>query len=346
MKEGKLAWELLQKMLRKTGYENKGIVQGAKAGCDAAVINYQQAITRVQEFYESDEEVYLVYKSDPITFPTTNPGKYAVIVNSNDVVTTGALPFGFNATIIVPSTFTSTGIAKIQEGIHQECLKYKISVLGGHTEISSSVNSVVVSGSMFGFVPKDHYVTRDISEGEVMVCIGYCAKEGMGIIASEGYETLLNFMESSAVDKLLELGNDICVMEEALTTNKHYHPSMIHDATEGGVVGAAYETIATENFGIALEADKFSLTRETKEVCALLDVDPLRVISSGTLLVVTSEEQGKKMEKESTKDIPKKIVGRIQKPEKGITLDGEPTPPPQPDEIIKALNELKSNNMK
>ncbi len=246
MKEGKLPWELLKDLVTKNGFQTEGVIQGPKAGCDVAVFNYHLAIKRAQEFYQSREDVHVVFKTDPITFPTPNPGRYAVVVNSNDIVTSGALPFAFNATIILPIGSMKADVQKIQNDIDSECVKQKITILGGHTEISSSVNSPIVSGAMIGFVPADYYVPRTIQEGDVMFCVGWCTKEGMGIIASKGYEKLIEMIGKEKLSRLMKLGEDISITESALMINKKYQPGLMHDATEGGILGAAFETIAAE----------------------------------------------------------------------------------------------------
>lgn len=345
MKEGKLSWELLKNLVTKNGFQADGVIQGPKAGCDVAVFNYQLAIKQTQEFYQSQEDVHVVYKTDPITFPTPNPGRYAVVVNSNDIVTSGALPYAFNPTIILPIGTTKEDIQKIQDDIDSECVKQKITILGGHTEISSSVNTPIVSGAMIGFVPADYYVPRKIQEGDVMLCVGWCTKEGMGIIASEGYETLREIIGEKKLSRLIKLGEDISINDSALMINKKYQPGLMHDATEGGILGAAYETIAVENYGLKLIKDAFPLTKETKEVCELLEVNPLKVISSGTLLVVSSPEKAKNILNESTSDIPIRVVGEIVSQKQGITLDGKPLPPPQSDEVINALKKLEKGSL-
>lgn len=345
MKEGKLPWELLKDLVTKIGSPAEGVILGPKAGCDVAVFDYKQASKRAQIFYQSQEDVYVVYKTDPITFPTPNPGRYSVIVNSNDVVTSGALPYAFNATIILPVGSTKEDVEKIQGGIDSECKKQHITILGGHTEISSSVNTPIVSGAMIGFVPTDYYVPRKIKEGDVMLCVGWCTKEGMGIIALEGYEKLKEMIGEQKLSKLMKLGEDISVTESALMINKKYQPGLMHDATEGGILGAAYETIAVENYGLALIEEKFPLTNETKEVCELLEVNPLKVISSGTLLVVASPEKAKNIVKESTSAVPISIVGEIVSQKQGISLDSKPLEPPQSDEVIDALKKLEKGSL-
>lgn len=341
MEEGKLLLNLLEKILAQPKLEFEGIIQGPKVGCDVAVVDYHKAMKSARNFYKSKDDVYLVYKTDPITFPTPDSGKYAVIVNANDIVTSGAIPYGFNATIILPVGSSKEEVFHIQKGIQTTCDQMLIALLGGHTEISSSVNTPIISGAMIGMVPKDYYVPRKIREGDVMLCVNWCAKEGMGIIASEGYNKLLKHFEDSQLDKLKQHGEKISVVTEALQINKDYQPGLMHDATEGGVLGAVYETIIPEGFGIELYRDKFPLTKETIEVCNFLNVDPLRLISSGTLLVITSKEKAEKMKKESTVKTPIEIIGQITVKDKGITLDGELVDPPGPDAIIDALKKIE-----
>ncbi len=344
MEEGKLPLHLLDKIIVEAESLPESVIQGPQVGADVAVIDFEKAIERVKRFYHSQEKVYLVYKTDPITFPTPDPGKYAVIVNANDVVTSGAIPFGFNATIILPVGSSEKDVVTIQKRIQQECDKQEIIVLGGHTEFSSSVNTPIVAGAMIGFVPKDYYVPREMAEGDVMLCVGWCAKEGMGIIASEGYEQLIEPMGPSQLDKLMKLGNDISIIDIALQINREIQPNLMHDPTEGGVLGAVFETISPLDFGISLNSDKFPLTKETTKLCELLDVDPLKTISSGTLLVITSKSKAKKLMNTKTFDVPIEIIGEITTKEKGITLDGKKVPPPGPDAIIKALRKLEEGD--
>jgi hydrogenase maturation factor len=341
MEEGKLPLELLEKILKQEDKLAKGLIQGPKVGSDVAVVDYKKAITQVLDFYNSKSDVYFVSKTDPITFPTPDLGRYAVIVNANDVVTSGALPYGFSATIIVPKGSSKELIFSIQKSIYKECRKNNIVVLGGHTEISSSVNTPIVSGAMIGFVPDDYYVPRKMSKGDVMLCIGWCAKEGVGIIATEGYEVLKKYFDKKALDDMILFGKDISIVDIALKINKQFKPGLMHDATEGGILGAAYETISLENLGLALNSEEFPLTRNSKKLCKLLNVDPLRVISSGTFLVILDAEKAKEVVKLSSHEIPIKIIGEITSKEKGITLDGTVISPPGPDAVIAALNALE-----
>ena len=121
-------------------------------------------------------------------------------------------------------------------------------------------------------------------------------------------------MNESSLKKLIDLGSDISIVDIALKINKKIHPGLMHDATEGGVLGAVYETISPSNFGINLYSEKFPLTEETIKVCETLDVDPLKVISSGTLLVITSKSKAhSNIDKKSSKILPKSIIYMLHK---------------------------------
>ncbi|MHA1347183.1 MAG: hypothetical protein ACTSO3_12355, partial [Candidatus Heimdallarchaeaceae archaeon] len=75
MDEGKLKIPLLKKLLKLSGSENKGILQSGKIGSDVAIVDIELAKDKVNEFYNENSDVFLVEKSDPVTFPTSAPGK-------------------------------------------------------------------------------------------------------------------------------------------------------------------------------------------------------------------------------------------------------------------------------
>ena len=199
MDEGKLPIEELKSILKFRGFENEGIVLAGKVGGDTAIVNLNEAKSRVREYYNSNADILLVEKSDPITFPTPEPGKYAVIINANDIACSGAKPYGFLPTIIVPPNTTFERISEIQEQIHEQCLELEISVLGGHTEISNSVNTCVVSGHMLGFVPFDFVIPNELKETDKIIIAGHVGTEGIGIILSESGESVKDILSREEI---------------------------------------------------------------------------------------------------------------------------------------------------
>jgi len=114
--------EFLLKMLKKfvsdTHLKDDRVIMGSNIGEDAAVIDMG--------------DNYLVAKTDPITFATDAIGYYAVNVNVNDVVCTGATPKWFQSTILLPQKLTDEAlIENIFKNIHDTCKSLGISVIGG-----------------------------------------------------------------------------------------------------------------------------------------------------------------------------------------------------------------------
>ena len=71
----------------------------------------------------------------------------------------------------------------------------------------------------------------------------------------------------------------------------------MHDCTEGGVLGAAFEMSLASGLGFELREEQVPVSRETARVCMKLKVDPLKLIASGALLL--SVEGGKEAEVET-----------------------------------------------
>ena len=86
---GKLPLPLLEKLLARFAPSDPRIIVGPRTGEDAAVFDFGDR--------------YLVAKTDPITFATSEIGWYAVNVNANDVAVMGATPRWFLATVLLPA---------------------------------------------------------------------------------------------------------------------------------------------------------------------------------------------------------------------------------------------------
>ena len=172
---GKLKHKLLQKMLSEfvstTHLKDDRVVVGSSIGEDAAVIDMG--------------DKYLVAKTDPITFVTEEIGYYAVNVNVNDVVCTGATPKWFQSTILLPAEHTDEELIEtIFRNIHDTCKSLGITVIGGHTEITASLDRPIVVGSLLGEVDKDKLVlSSGAKEDDLIILTKGIFIEGTCIIA-------------------------------------------------------------------------------------------------------------------------------------------------------------------
>lgn len=337
--EGKLDVDTLQHaLLSKLGKKNDGIIISSLIGIDACAYDYAKGENVAKEYYETQDDCYTICKSDPITFPTSNPGRYAIIVNLNDLACMGAIPYGVLVTWLLPVTTELREIEKRQTELHESALEFGITILGGHTEFTSAVTRPVISLSMIGFTPKNYLPPRSLQPGDKLYLLGNVANEGTAIL---GHELLLKQdipanLKSELTDlPLFEQG--LSIFRDALKINKKYKPKMMHDPTEGGLLGAVYEMMIGQSVGITIDSHKIPLAPLTTSICSFLRIDPLRLISSGTLLICSNEE----IQSDSL-DLEHSLVeiGMVTN-KKEFLYDEVPIQPPEADQVIAGLKKIE-----
>jgi len=258
------------------------IISGSKVGEDAAVI-------------DTEGDYYLVVKTDPITFATDEIGYYVVNVNVNDVVCTGARPNWFQTTILLPEKSTTEKLIRfIFKGIHDTCKSMGISVVGGHTEITSGIGRPIVIGSLIGKVEKSNLVLNSrIEAGDDLILTKGIFIEGTSIIAREKEDLLKNkgfdsqFITSC---KNFLYNPGISVYKEALLANDNFKIKGMHDPTEGGLACGIAEMGIASNAGVIIEKKNIKILPESKKLSKIFNLNPLGTISSGSLLIAIDKK--------------------------------------------------------
>jgi hydrogenase maturation factor len=309
---GKLPTELLGRLLDRYRLEDQRVVLGARIGEDAAVLDMG--------------DKYLVAKTDPITFATDQIGWYAVHVNTNDLVTTGATPLWFLVTILLPEEQSDEALAEeILRQIHQACAELDISLVGGHTEITYGLDRPIVVGQMLGEVEKDKLVTTAGAQvGDAILLTKGVAIEGTAIIAREREAYLRE--QGYAPDFIVRAQKylyapGISVFREAMLASRSFDVHAMHDPTEGGVAMGLYELAQAAGVGVLIEEEKIPVLPECLRLCAEFGLDPLGTIASGALLITLSSGQAEGLKAVLTSEhVPATIIGRVRPPEKGVKL--------------------------
>jgi hydrogenase maturation factor len=317
MLRGKLEAEKLKELvLPYTGAPNSTILVPPRLGEDAAVIDL--GYTKV------------VAASDPITGAVESIGMYAVNINANDVACMGCPPQYFLSVILLPEEFTDEQLQKIASDISEEAEKLQISIVGGHTE-ALHIETPIVVGTMFGTT--DTVVTSSGAQvGDDILLTKGAALEGTSILATDLYTLLKKKVDTPTLKRAQTFLTDISVVKEALIA-KEYATAM-HDPTEGGIAGALHEMADASGVGFCVDTEKIILREETKKICSALSVDPLQLISSGSLLITVSKENSLPLLTKLRKaGIVTEIIGEITKER---NLD-----PVIQDELWRILEEVK-----
>lgn len=323
MNIGKLPNSLLEKIvidpINNHSVNRKEVLLKPSIGEDCAALNLGKNIC--------------LLSTDPITGAVADIGKLAVNINTNDIASSGGEPIGLMVTALLPASITEAEISHIITDLYKESEKVNVAILGGHTEITDAVNKPVLSCTVVGKTNK-LIPSGGAKIGDSVIMTKYAAMEGTSIFASDKRDKLKG-IDSSIIEKAKNLGNSLSVIAEG-RIGSELGANAMHDVTEGGILGACWEIADCSGVGIEVYEDKIPVLEETKIICNKLGVDYLRLISSGSMLIVCSngDEMLSALKKAG---IVASIIGKIVEEGKWFISNGEKTVLDEPtsDELYK-----------
>jgi hydrogenase expression/formation protein HypE len=323
MKEGKIPPELLKSLVfNNIKVKNKEVIMRPEIGEDCAAIDFGSYAC--------------VLSTDPITGAVKGAGTLAIHISCNDVATCGVRPVGIMVTILAPTTATEEDISKVMEEAGAAAAALGVEIIGGHTEVTSAVNRIVVSTTAIGKVLKDRMVrTSGAQAGDDVIMTKWAGLEGTSIIAADKEKELLDRLSPEEIEAAKSFVEHISVVEDGVTAGE-FGASSMHDVTEGGILGAAWEIAESSSTGIEIYIAEIPVREVTRKLCNVFGIDPYRLISSGSMLITVKNgvELVRILEE---KGIPAAIIGRITEQGRKIIKNGEmlPLSPPDVDELFK-----------
>ncbi len=284
---GKLPNNILAKLLENFDFSDPTVLINPGIGEDTAAIQIQ------------GEEV-LVLKSDPITFATDAIGQYAVLVNANDIATSGATPRWLLTTLLFPVGTTAAEISAVVADLVAVCHQWGITLCGGHTEITEAVTRPVVSGMLAGTVPRKGLIDKKaIAPGDHLFFTKSVSVEGTSILARELPEKLLSLgVTLKEIETAREMLSMISILPEALIAAGHKGITGMHDVTEGGLATAVRELGLACGCRIHIDMDRIPVFEVTQKICLKFHLDPMGLIGSGSLLICCKPESSMDLEEQ------------------------------------------------
>ena len=251
---GKFPPQLLETLLENITTEDPRVLTGPRVGEDSSVIEMG--------------EHCLVATSDPITLATEDIGWYAVHVNANDIACSGGTPKWFLPTLLVPESYSEESASAIFHQIHEACSDIGVTIIGGHSEVSSGIKTPIVAATMLGEVPKKDIIrTGGAIAGDSIVLTKGIAIEGTTALAND-YET--NLRDLGASEEIITRGKallkdiGISVLRDAQIACSESRVNSMHDPTEGGLATALHELASASGLGIAVEEGSIPVLQNVK----------------------------------------------------------------------------------
>jgi len=280
------------------GKRNPRLVLGPGIGRDTAVVRLAKKL--------------VVLTADPVTGTTRHIGEHSVHINANDIAATGAKPVWYVCTVLLPPGTSEKTLAGIMRGIDQASRSLGITVAGGHTEVTRGLNRPIVGGFMIGEIGGRVLSSANMRVGDWILMTKTAGIEGTAILASE-YSGRLKNVERKTILKARSFAKQISIVDEAMSISKIAGVHTLHDPTEGGVLNGLWELAEASGLGIEVWADRIPLAAETSRICSELRLDPLKLMSSGCLLVaVAPRSVGRVMKALRNHRIRVSEVGRVR----------------------------------
>lgn len=329
LKTGKLSNDMLNRLIlepaKKYGVKNERVLTKPSVGEDCAALKFGNEIC--------------LLSADPITGAAENVGRLAVYINSNDIASAGGRVVGLMVTTLLPPDITEREIAALSDNLYKSAAEAGITVLGGHTEITDAVTRPVISCTAIG-VGERFVSSGGARVGDSVVMTKYAALEGTLIISSDYREFFRDKLTKEELDLCAGLQNSLSVAPEGEIAAK-MGASAMHDVTEGGILGACHEIAECSGVGITVFMDKIPILGVTEKICKLCDIDPYRLISSGSMLIAAGDGEAL-CRALSQKGIKASAIGKITERERLVCQGGamKPLLPPDTDELYRAGRNL------
>ncbi len=329
LKTGKLDSKLLEEIVfENIKLKRPEVLTRPGIGEDCAVVDFGS--------YEC------ILSTDPITAAINDIGRLAMHVSCNDVASNGVEPLGIMLAVLLPEGTTEAEINEMMRQAGEVSEELGVEIIGGHTEITAAVNKPVIVSTAIGRGMKwASQNAENMRPGDLIYITKTAGLEGTGIIAWDKAEELREFLSEEELDHAKSLISRVSVVKEGVLAGRVGTNGM-HDVTEGGILGAVWEMCQVAKTGAEVWVDKIPVEDVTRKICDEYDIDYLRLISSGSMMIMVAPSKKEEMEKAMAENqIQFTNIGIIRNRHDGICMLVEDEKieiaPPASDEIYKAV---------
>ncbi|SES90299.1 hydrogenase expression/formation protein HypE [Natronincola peptidivorans] len=327
MKVGKVPTEVLEEIIFKNILHKRSeILVRPGIGEDCAVVDFGENVC--------------VMSTDPITGAVKDIGSLSIHISCNDVASNGVEPVGVMMTILAPVGTTKEDLDYVMKEANKAAASINVEIIGGHSEITDAVNRMVITTTAVGIQKKDSMVTsKGAKAGDAIIMTKHAGLEGTAIIAADLEDRLKGKIEPKIIEDARGFSEDISVVKEGILAGEIGVNSM-HDVTEGGLLGALWELAEASKVGIEIYEKRIPIRPETSAICKALSIDPLRLISSGVMVMAVSPEKKQRLVDTFQKEgIAATEIGKIIEGERVLVKNSirQVLEAPEIDELYKVI---------
>jgi hydrogenase maturation factor len=202
---------------------------------------------------------------------------------------------------------------------------------------------------MVGVVSRKKYVTSHTARPrDQIIMTKTIGIEGTAVLATDFAHKLRQKIGPRSLRRAKGLRNMISVVEDALIAVRAGGVRAMHDPTEGGLLQGVWELAEASQVGFVIHESRIAIRPETTEICSALRVDPLRLMSSGCLLIAADRRKSSGILRGLRKrGIPARIIGTVTPRSRGRKLVGvegsvKEVAPSERDELYRVIESYRA----
>jgi hydrogenase expression/formation protein HypE len=244
--------------------------------------------------------------------------------------------------VLVPHKEDEALLEQIMRDIQRAADETNVSIIGGHSGYSDNLARPLVAVTALGtFGKRKPILTQGAQVGDHVLITKGIPLEGTAILANDFSKSALKLgLTKADIEKAKQLMGQVSVIPEAVVLGE-VGASAMHDVTRGGLLETLLEIAGASGAGMNIAYDRISMPPIALRFANAFDYDPLKMISSGTLVATLSPEKveaaGQKLDEKriAYADIGEVISGEGVKIIKGAETTHYKELHPEQDELAR-----------
>jgi hydrogenase maturation factor/predicted fused transcriptional regulator/phosphomethylpyrimidine kinase len=309
---GKVNDDFFQKsVLPFTGDLKPEVVIGPHMGVDAAILKLG--------------DQYMAIAEDPI-FPsmtmTADDFAYVTVhIGASDVAVMGIEPRFMTYSLLLPPETEESYVEELIKSISKYAHELGISIVGGHTGYYGAVVVPTIGGITVWGASEEYISPMGAQIGDDVLITKGAAIEAGALLGYEHKDFLSKVVDPSLVQKAAERIKEVSVVKDAHIAAMVGGVHAMHDATEGGVKRGLWEIAQASGKGMLIDQSKIFVPEDIAALCDYLKLNPLEIISEGTLVLTCTPEKTAELRAAlEAQGIESAIIGKVTPPEEGCYI--------------------------
>ena len=275
----------------------------------------------------------------PMTLSSKELGSLLLHTCCNEIAASGADPVGVGVCLYAPSNVKEDRLDAILDQIRQTAGKLNVEILGGSVEKTNAVTRLIACGTGLGSCPEGRIsALKGVKPGDDLVLTKWAGMEATYRMSLDYASVVMQHLGQEGYHACLAYKEELSAVQAGIEAARQGAHAILH-LSDGGVLGGVYQMCHAANCGVYLTEQHIPVLQETEQLCHSFSLDPLRLTSTGCMLIAA--ENGKSMVRALEElDIPAAIIGQVKYADTGMRiqcLDGmtREIAPPGVDEFFR-----------